>query len=333
MADLFELTQRDLEKATAAVAALESKLEGPPKEFAAAAKASLQRLSSMFREVPEGMLITFKALYANDFRQLIRDLATDSGDEDSIFWLVFYLYALARELQLLKPTFNPVEEGLFAAVDDNYLHLPSDKRMRVDYLRAKLPFDLLARQAHKSINEISEKVQAEKAALDEPAKRIEGWTESLEAWERRVRELEVNVRGQAEHLNFVGLSQAFANQIAGKKSDKRVQVTLLILTGLVLLVVPLSPLWAPIVLGVQFDWKIEHFPRFASVAVLELVLLYFFRVFLKNYYSAKAQLLQLELRHSLCAFVQSYSEFIAKLRKDTDGKTLDRFEALVFSGI
>jgi hypothetical protein len=65
---------------------------------------------------------------------------------------------------------------------------------------------------------------------------------------------------------------------------------------------------------------------------LELILLYFFRVVLSNFRGLQAQLLQLNLRVSLCQFIQSYSEYSSKIKK-TDASALERFEAIVFSAV
>lgn len=62
------------------------------------------------------------------------------------------------------------------------------------------------------------------------------------------------------------------------------------------------------------------------------ILLYFFRVLLFNYKSVCAQILQIELRMTLCRFIQHYSEHAAEIKKNS-GVTLDRFESVIFSGL
>lgn len=62
------------------------------------------------------------------------------------------------------------------------------------------------------------------------------------------------------------------------------------------------------------------------------ILLYFFRVLLFNYKSVCAQVLQIELRMTLCRFIQHYSEHAAEIKKNS-GVTLDRFESVIFSGL
>jgi len=46
----------------------------------------------------------------------------------------------------------------------------------------------------------------------------------------------------------------------------------------------------------------------------------------------KSQLLQIDLRKTLCRFIQHYSEYSSKLKKD-DPESLNKFESLIFSGI
>ena len=65
---------------------------------------------------------------------------------------------------------------------------------------------------------------------------------------------------------------------------------------------------------------------------LEFVLIYFFRVVLTHYNSIQTQIMQIELRQSLCQFIQSYADY-AKEIKEKDGGSLEKFENLIFSSI
>jgi hypothetical protein len=65
---------------------------------------------------------------------------------------------------------------------------------------------------------------------------------------------------------------------------------------------------------------------------IEIILIYFFRVILLNHRSIKAQLMQLELRQTLCQFIQSYTEYSSKI-KASDASALDKFENMIFSGV
>ena len=79
--------------------------------------------------------------------------------------------------------------------------------------------------------------------------------------------------------------------------------------------------------GDFLNWKM--FLPFVSI---ELISLYLFRVILTHYNSIKTQIMQLELRQTLCQFIQSYVEY-AKEIKEKDGDSLEKFENLIFSSI
>jgi hypothetical protein len=63
---------------------------------------------------------------------------------------------------------------------------------------------------------------------------------------------------------------------------------------------------------------------------IEIIVIYFFRILLKNFQSISAQIVQLELRKALCSFIEKYTEHKAGLGEYVD---LTGFEKLVFSEI
>ena len=65
---------------------------------------------------------------------------------------------------------------------------------------------------------------------------------------------------------------------------------------------------------------------------IEIILIYFFRVILMNYRSVKGQVDQIELRKTLCQFIQSYSDYSGKIKKN-DSVALEKFENLIFSAV
>lgn len=65
------------------------------------------------------------------------------------------------------------------------------------------------------------------------------------------------------------------------------------------------------------------------IAIIEIFLLFYFRIVLRQFNSTNAQLLQLKTRLSVCQFIENYIEF----KKTKDAKELDRFEALIFSNL
>lgn len=75
-----------------------------------------------------------------------------------------------------------------------------------------------------------------------------------------------------------------------------------------------------------------HLLNLLPLISLEIILLYFFRVVLHNYKSIKAQVLQIELRQTLCQFIQNYADYSKEIKKG-DPTALEKFESLIFSGI
>ncbi|MDX7568723.1 hypothetical protein SJ550_24910, partial [Serratia marcescens] len=56
------------------------------------------------------------------------------------------------------------------------------------------------------------------------------------------------------------------------------------------------------------------------------------RIALHDYKSLKTQINQIELRKSLCKFIQSYAQYSSKIKKD-DASALEKFETIIFSNI
>ena len=71
---------------------------------------------------------------------------------------------------------------------------------------------------------------------------------------------------------------------------------------------------------------------FIPTASVIAILIYYFRILLHNLNEVKAQLLQIELRKTLCQFIQSYTDYSHKI-KEKDSESLSKFENLIFSGL
>ena len=80
----------------------------------------------------------------------------------------------------------------------------------------------------------------------------------------------------------------------------------------------------------------SRFKLVAAIAIptisIEIILIYLFRIVLFDYKSIKGQILQIELRKTLCQFIQSYAEYSNEM-KEKDHSALEKFENLVFSSI
>lgn len=154
--------------------------------------------------------------------------------------------------------------------------------------------------------------------------------------EKSISDRETRVNALAEKLetyetafNFVGLYSGFKSLKSTKVSERRWNFLFLLVLGAMLL----GPVVVKFFSFVDAPVKTEpDLFGLAALAGLELLLLYFFRVALQNFRSIKAQLLQIDLRMTLCQFVQSYAEY-SRSAPDGSKGLLERFEQVVFSGI
>lgn len=160
--------------------------------------------------------------------------------------------------------------------------------------------------------------------------RFEAFSSRAENLEKALQKAEEKVKNYEAQYNFVGLAGAFKSLGDKKKDEVKNTKMYCVYIALTMLSIPYIELMSAAALDKPFlKWDIATLPIAVPLFIIELFLLYHFRILLRNYDSAKAQLLQLELRFAVCAFIQSYSDF----SKNIDGKKLERFESLIFSGI
>lgn len=148
------------------------------------------------------------------------------------------------------------------------------------------------------------------------------WKE-LKSKESEVTKLKDKLDEYKTAFNFVGLSQGFENLLKQKNEAKTKTFRLLS----VLAIVTILPLGFKFIANVDISWQ-----SMLSVIGLEFVLIYFFRVVLNHYHSLQTQIMQLELRQSLCQFIQNYADYAKKIKTD-DKDALEKFENLIFSSI
>ena len=161
----------------------------------------------------------------------------------------------------------------------------------------------------------------------------ETWDQEIVVKKKEVDELKNKLSEYKIGFNFVGLYQGFSELCADKIGESTWLFWSLIGMG-VLMLVPL--------IGEAFvayksvadvaQASINHLMIFLPLISIEIILIYFFRVILINYRSVKGQVAQIELRKTLCQFVQAYADYSAKIKKQ-DSVVLDKFENLIFSGI
>ncbi len=134
-------------------------------------------------------------------------------------------------------------------------------------------------------------------------------------------------------FNFVGLYQGFDELSSDKKLEKSNLLFWLRIMGMLITL----PLLLEIIVILFHVNNIEEVRNvilisFIPAASLVAISIYYFRVLLFNYKSVQSQLLQIELRKTLCRFIHNYADYSKEL-KDKGQDSLVKFENIIFSGI
>lgn len=159
------------------------------------------------------------------------------------------------------------------------------------------------------------------------------WDSEITQKQNAVSTLKEQLDKIEKSFNFVGLVDGFKNLKTDKTGELRVAFWSLIAIGF-LVIFPLAYEIYFITNNLEIISKNKETLIYTipALAGLELILIYFFRVVLVQFRSVKAQLLQLNLRVSLCQFIENYAEYASKIKKQ-DAGSLEKFESLIFSGI
>lgn len=190
-----------------------------------------------------------------------------------------------------------------------------------------------------SFSNYEDKVKEAEEKLNNIDSTIKLETEKLEnilsKKEEKVKTLASKLEEQKIGFNFVGLSQGFENLLSKKRISKWASFSIMTIFCILLITVPIVFLggrflnWFP---EYNINWNDIGWEHTLPIFGLEFVLIYFFRVVLTHYNSIQTQIMQIELRQSLCQFIQSYADY-AKEIKEKDGGSLEKFENLIFSSI
>ena len=224
-------------------------------------------------------------------------------------------------------------------------YFSSHFRKKVNDIVFSVPYDILKNlfnseeiklfsefdEKNKVANSTFEKIESYEDTIIE---RINKFKNELSEKEQTVNNLKETLDKQETAFNFVGLYKGF-NELAKRKQKEATNTFyFLIVLAFSLVVFPLSAM-----ISIYNPNDINQSPAISiqllnllPLISLEIILLYFFRVVLHNYKSIKAQVLQVELRQTLCQFIQNYADYSKEIKKD-DPAVLEKFENLIFSGI
>lgn len=167
---------------------------------------------------------------------------------------------------------------------------------------------------------------------DEINQKIDSWDEKIVQRENNVENLSESLKKYETAFNFVGLYKGFDDLHKSKITEYRWSLGFTVTLGF-LTIFPLShriythkPLE-----NIETNW-IPYFANLIPYIAVTFLILYFFRINYRVMDNIKSQILQIELRKTLCQFVQDYTEFSSDAAKKSP-ETLKKFESVIFSNI
>lgn len=161
----------------------------------------------------------------------------------------------------------------------------------------------------------------------------ENWNKEIDEKTAKIESLKETLEQYENAFNFVGLYQGFDELHSEKKEERKKLTSWLVTLGAVIGVGLISEL-IYIFAKLEELTKNENGVIYTIFPTLSLVLIftYFFRVLLSNHKSVRSQIMQIELRKTLCRFIQDYSKYSQEIKKD-DKDSLQKFENIIFSNI
>lgn len=275
----------------------------------------------------------------SDFvREIVNNLNTYKNsreDKDLVELLslalnLFYVYF--SEMKFRLGGFNQsvaLEIGsLSAFVSDYFRDHPNFKRY-LQYAERDIPFAIIQEifqsneiknlsDLNRNINAVTSKVEEWQSTLTEQTAEVEKWHNSLKDYK--------------DAFNFVGIFDGF-NDLHKQKINELWWARLgLITIGTVILTIfayEIHTIQSIIISKGTIDIT-ALVALTIPFTILIFLLLYFFKIILQTMRSIQSQLLQLDLRLTLCRFIQGYAASASDLKKQhPDG--FEKFESVIFS--
>ena len=215
-------------------------------------------------------------------------------------------------------------------VFDNLGSFDNTVQVQIEFAIKDMPINILKQLINseaitsiKEFNSVSAKAEELKA----------NWNAEIKKKEIEVQNLKDALDQYKTAFNFVGLHEGFDELAAGKKKELE-DLTFWLRIVSILVVLPILGELGVIYLNLNDLDAVRNGLLVSILPTLSLVFvsIYYFRVLLFNYRSVKSQIVQIELRKTLCRFIQHYADYSTEI-KEKDSEALSKFENIIFSGI
>ena len=255
--------------------------------------------------------------------------------QDVIDSLFLVLYADFYEAEFLmteaENQTNSFLSKYLSEMDYNADLLSIDASKRLRHLWAFIPKSVFENYFKNYVNEDTLKAVRE---LKENENFIKAQISANNSLKSDIETIRSELAEQKSEFNFIGLSNGFKSlkeqKIKELNGERRVYwILMLSIIGLIIyklywtvnyLNEPNPNLQLLIVVSISF-------------VLMLLVVIYFFRISLVNIKSIRSQILQIDLRLTLCQFIHNYQNDTSGFRNAEIKDSLDKFEAVIFSPI
>ena len=257
------------------------------------------------------------------------DSLTPNQAIDSLYLVLYadmYEFSLITKDENLRSFFYKYTEELVFNSDC----LSEDSFKRLTYLWFIIPKEVFSRHLQQHLDpEVIKTVATLKNNEDFIAEKLT----ANDLLKKEIEEIKKSLEDQKSKYNFVGLSNGFRTLREQKKKELDWQngayyALMIIIISLIIL----KSFWsANYLTSNNFDSPIFIIVTISTVLFL-FILLYFFRISLVNVKSIKSQILQIDLRLTLCQFIHNYDSDTKELREGMK-ESFERFESVIFAPI
>lgn len=241
---------------------------------------------------------------------------------ECLYWYIFYKYENINHsaynkcksiVQIFEKNISVFEQGVvfdFVKIATNTLKFAYDRYMQKN-------------------ESISQKLRD----LDNFTKEIENNSSRCENLKLEIQNIENSLQNQRQEFNFIGLSNAFQKM----KDDKNEELKNENSNNKIFMRCIIGILLAKLMWSVHYMNFETYNPTTLTVITISSIfivgiLLYFFRISLHNIKAIQSQILQLDLRLSLCQFIHNYATDSKEMRENMK-ESLERFESVIFAPI
>jgi hypothetical protein len=296
---------------------------------------SLLRFIDMIREYPaafSGLCSVTISQHGDYFKSKLSELGENFSQTNvSTLWSILYRVALEYDLSTSGKVSDTIIDFMRISEDQEISGVPIPVQEHVSIARQQLPIALFKKCfSDPRIDNITMLPSAVQNFSD----KIDIWKKELEIKEKKIDALKESLDLLKTDFNFVALKAGFQDMLGKKKKEAKRFFYALCIFGVLMLCPVIVELYA--LHGLEKDWDKVNQVWLAVTAVLSLslsmFLIFFFRISLRNFDLCNSQIMQIELRMTLCQFIQDYAEYAEDIKKKS-ADTLSRFESVVFSPI